>query len=75
MCVSEQDDIAVEAYIGKIGNVLSMLERLTRAATDHFDTHPDDIDWSHVSNLGRIERNLKQICDQTFNEGEYAPMK
>lgn len=73
MTTNKQKEDALNAYIGKVSNIQEMIQRLTKAADDHFDTHPDDIHWGHVGNVSGIEEQLKRICDQVFKEGEHAP--
>ena len=49
-----------------------MLERLTALSANHFDTHPDEIDWGHVGTLNHYRDRLREITDSAFKEGEYA---
>jgi hypothetical protein len=39
---------------------------------DHFNTHPDEINWDHVGTLNHYASLLRQITDGTFKEGEHA---
>lgn len=48
------------------------LERLQGASDDHFDTHPDDVNWGHVGDLASINDKLRELTDQIFHEGEHA---
>ena len=50
----------------------AMLERLKTLSDDHFDTHPDAINWGHVGNLNHYASLLRQITDSAFKEGEHA---
>jgi hypothetical protein len=47
-------------------------ERLQALSNDHFNAHPDEINWGHVGDLGHYAELLKQITDSAFNEGEHA---
>jgi len=49
-----------------------MLERLTALSADHFDAHPDEINWGHVGSLNNYASLLRQISDSAFREGEHA---
>jgi len=49
-----------------------MLERLTTLSADHFDAHPDEVNWGHVGTLNHHAGLLRQITDSAFKEGEHA---
>ena len=49
-----------------------MLARLKTLSDDHFDTHPDEIDWGDVGILNHYASLLRQITDSAFSEGEHA---
>ncbi len=49
-----------------------MLERLKALRDDHFETHPDEINWGHVGTLNHEASLLRQITDVAFSEGEHA---
>ena len=49
-----------------------MLARLTTLSHDHFDTHPDEINWGDVGTLNHYASLLRQITDSAFKEGEHA---
>ena len=49
-----------------------MLARLTTLSDDHFDTHPDEINWGDVGTLNHYASLLRQITDSAFSEGEHA---
>jgi hypothetical protein len=49
-----------------------MLQRLQALSDEHFNTHPDDIDWGDVGTLSHYGDRLREICDSAFHEGEYA---
>ena len=46
----------------------AMLERLKALSDDHFDTHPDEINWGDVGTLNHYASLLRQITDSTFKE-------
>ena len=50
----------------------SMLARLKTLSDDHFDIHPDEINWGDVGNLNHYASLLRQITDSAFKEGEHA---
>ena len=49
-----------------------MLERLAALSADHFETHPDEINWGHVGTLNHYRAKLREITDMAFSEGEHA---
>ena len=50
----------------------AMLARLQRLSDDHFNAHPDEINWGHVGTLNHYVSLLRQITDSAFKEGEHA---
>jgi hypothetical protein len=62
----------VEAFISKVCQIDSILERLKSAADDHFDTDPEKINWTDVAEISRVAEALQQVSDMVFREGEYA---
>ena len=49
-----------------------LLDRLKSLSDDHFETHPDEIDWGHVGTLNHYASLLRQITDSAFKEGKHA---
>jgi len=65
-------EAALNAFIGKKAEIDEMLARLQALSDDHFNAHPDEINWSHVGTLEHYASLLKRITDSAFSEGEYA---
>ena len=65
-------DKALDAFIAAKVEIDTMLERLKALSDDHFETHPDEIHWSHVGTLKHYAGLLRQITDSAFKEGEHA---
>ena len=63
---------ALNAFIGKKAEVDEMLVRLQALSDDHFNAHPDEINWGHVGTLEHYASLLKRITDRAFGVGEYA---
>ena len=63
---------ALDAFIAAKTEIDAMLERLTALSADHFETHPDEINWGHVGTLNHYRAKLREITDMAFNEGEHA---
>ena len=63
---------ALDAFVSAKFEIDAMLDRLATLSADHFDTHPDAINWGHVDTLNHYARLLRQITDSAFREGEHA---
>ena len=63
---------ALDAFITSKFQIDAMLARLTALSDDHFNTHPDEINWGDVGTLNHYASLLRQITDSAFNEGEHA---
>jgi len=63
---------ALDAFLAAKVEIDAMLERLTALSAEHFDAHPDEINWGHVGTLNHHAGLLCQITDSAFNEGEHA---
>ena len=62
----------LNAFLAAKVEIDAMLERLKALSDDHFDTHPDEINWGHVGSLNHYASLLRQITDSAFSEGEHA---
>lgn len=65
-------EAALNAFIGKKAEIDTMLTRLQALSDDHFNAHPDEINWGHVGTLEHYASLLKRINDSAFGEGEHA---
>jgi len=63
---------ALDAFMTTKFQIDAMLERLKALSDDHFETHPDEINWGHVGTLNHYASLLRQITDAAFKEGEHA---
>ena len=68
----ERSNKALDAFIAAKTEIDAMLERLAALSDDHFETHPDEINWGHVGTLNHYVSLLRQITDSAFKEGEHA---
>ena len=66
------NDKALNAFLAAKREIDGMLARLKILSDDHFDTHPDEINWGHVGTLNHYASLLRQITDSAFSEGEHA---
>ena len=65
-------DAALAAFIGKKAEIDDMLARLQTLSDDHFETHPDKINWGDVGTLEHYASLLKRFTNSAFQEGEHA---
>ena len=63
---------ALNAFIGKKAEIDAMLARLQALSDDHFNAHPDEVNWGHVGTLEHYASLLNRITDSAFDEGEHA---
>ena len=66
------NDKPLDAFIAAKTEIDVMLKRLQALSADHFDTHPDEVNWGHVGTLQHYAGLLRQITDSAFKEGEHA---
>ncbi|MBM9592945.1 hypothetical protein [Roseitranquillus sediminis] len=66
------EEAALSAFIAKKDEIDVMLARLQALSDDHFNAHPDEINWGHVGTLEHYASLLKRITDSAFREGEHA---
>jgi hypothetical protein len=65
-------EAALNAFICKKAEIDEMLARLQSLSDEHFNAHPDEINWGHVGTLEHYASLLKRISDSAFSEGEHA---
>jgi len=69
---ARNNDKALAAFMTRKAEIDTMLARLQALSDEHFEANPDEIHWGHVGDLADISKNLREICDRAFQEGEYA---
>ena len=62
----------ITAFVKGINDAMAKLERLAQAMDDHLSIGPDDVGWADVGTIGKINADLQDVVDFTFQEGEYA---
>ena len=70
--VRATNDKALNAFIAAKAEIDAQLERLKAYSDEHFEAHPDEINWGHVGTLNHYASLLRQITDSAFKEGEFA---
>jgi len=63
---------ATKIYADHVTGIKAMLKRLSEAGEQHFFTDPATVNWADVGSIEHLAHKLREICDMTFNEGEYA---
>lgn len=66
------NDKALNAFMTAKAEIDTMLARLQTLSADHFEAHPDEVNWGHVGTLTHYANLLRQITDSAFKEGEHA---
>jgi hypothetical protein len=65
-------EAALNAFLGKKAEIDEMLARQQALSDNHFEAHPDEINWGDVGTLNHYASLLRQITDSAFKEGEHA---
>ena len=63
---------ALTAFLTAKIEIVAMLARPKTLSDDHFETHPDVINWGNVGTLNHYASLLRQITDSAFSEGKHA---
>jgi len=50
------------AFLHNIASAREMIARLTSHLDDHMGVSPDDVNWGHVGDAGRLVAALKEAC-------------
>ena len=69
--ISNQEK-ALNAFLARKAEIDERLARLQALSDDHFELHPDEVNWSHVDHVAHYANLLEEITDMAFNEGEHA---
>lgn len=57
------NDKALAAFIERKNEIDAALAKLMEASENHFDAGPDEINWAHVGDLGRILACLNEAIE------------
>lgn len=63
---------AIDAFLEHKATIDQELKMLKAMADDHFETHPDTLNWTDAAELERIASELSAINDRLYKRGEYA---
>jgi len=64
---------SLDAFMARKAEFDALLGELQQASADHFGADPDAVLWSEACWLADATAKLKDIADQHFRRGEYAP--
>jgi hypothetical protein len=65
---------ALDAYMAAHAEAVALIERIQEAIENHdISPVPEQITWSHVSDISHTRGLLQEVSDSLFAEGEYAP--
>ncbi len=64
---------SLEAFLAKKAEFDALLAELQQASDDHFGADPETVLWGETAWLADATAKLKEIADQHFRRGEYAP--
>jgi hypothetical protein len=63
----------LDALLAKKAEFDALLAELQQASEDHFGADPAAVLWGETAWLTDATAKLKEIADQHFRRGEYAP--
>jgi folylpolyglutamate synthase/dihydropteroate synthase len=69
---TRNNDKALAAFMTSKAEIDTMLTRLQTLSDEHFNANPEDIRWGHAGDLADMAKNLREITDRAFQEGEYV---
>jgi len=70
--VQNTREVALNAFLGKKAEIDERLARLASLSDNHFNSHPDKINWGDVGTLEHYASLLQRVTDSAFGEGEFA---
>ena len=54
------NNTALATFIARKAEIDKLISALQAASAEHFNVHPDAVDWGHVGNLGYL---LERLAD------------
>ena len=57
---------ALQAFCTNVADARELVTLIARHLDDHMGMGPDEVNWAHVGDAGRIRESLKEIAS-TFN--------
>jgi division protein CdvB (Snf7/Vps24/ESCRT-III family) len=69
---TRNNDKALATFMTRKAEIDTILARLQALSDEHFNANPNEIHWGHAGDLADMSKNLREITDRVFQEGEYA---
>ena len=69
---TRSNEKALAAFVTHKAEIDTMLARMQALSGEHFHANPDEIHWGHAGDLAGMAKNLREITDSAFSEGEFA---
>ena len=63
----------LSAFLHAVTDLETAIDRIRKAAADHFSTHPDRITWSDVATARHYADEANLLADEITHQGEFAP--
>ena len=64
---------SLDAFLARKAEFDALLAELQQASDDHYGADPEAVLWGETAWLADATAKLKEIADQHFRRGEYAP--
>jgi hypothetical protein len=61
--MAKNNEKALAAFIGKIGEIHDRLELLRWFADNHMECDPEEVHWGHVGSAGHVLEQLNELID------------
>jgi hypothetical protein len=68
--MAKNNEKALNAFIGKIGEISEKLELLRGYVDNHMECDPEDVNWGHVGSAGHVLEQLDEIIEFLGIKGE-----
>ena len=52
---------ALGEFIARVGKIDAALETIRAANDEHWDLSPEEVNWGHVGDVGRVLEGLEEI--------------
>ena len=63
---NSSNEKALQAFCINIADARELVTLIARHLDNHMEVGPDEVNWAHVGDAGRINESLKEIA-ATFN--------
>jgi hypothetical protein len=67
-----KNEKALQEFMTRITEAKTLLDKLQTYVDNHMGYTPDEINWNHTGDAGRLLHQLTELSDWVFKTGEYA---